>query len=388
MGIPDSLFVTPVSEFFQCGICSEIFKDCYQTPCSHRYCFECLEKICKTQKGRCAYDRKIIKLEECHPDKTTNEYISQLLVKCPKNKKHHEECDWKGQYSDLTTHLKSSFMNEEITPKFNDRYLNLLETSTKNELVLQLQKKCETQELEIQKLKNKDNSKSSILMYQNDIYKKNKKKESECSITYSWSEISQSSKYMEIVQSEFRHVGYESSRKTLMEALVKLPAPYGKDVAELILMHSNENNIIDYSKFCTEMKQILNQHFICEFEIHLKNSLDNLVSISLENEERKFEFGYIFGPLLREHVISNTFANEMIQKILVYGTFEDLNFRSEMLLDIMNSCGSLLYESQKKYFYCIVEGLSIQSTNQTKENLKEILRIIQTEKVQKRIKYE
>ena len=202
MGIQDSLFITTVPEFFQCGICSEVFEDCYMTPCSHRYCFHCLEQICNTQKGRCAYDRKFIKIEECEPDKTVNDFINQLLIKCPKVKRNHEECQWKGQYSDLKTHLKSNIKEiDSILPNFNDKYLNLLEKSTKNDLILQLQKKCEQQEIEIESLKNIKNtsSSSSILMYQNDIYKK-KKEIKKNEISYSWSEISESSKYMEIVQ--------------------------------------------------------------------------------------------------------------------------------------------------------------------------------------------
>ena len=122
-----------------------------------------------------------------------------------------------------------------------------------------------------------------------------------------------------------------------------------------------------------------------EFEIQLKNQLYNLISISIENEEKPFEYSYLLGPLLKEHIIPNSFVIGIIQKLLVHGSFEDLDFRSEMLLEIIESCGDLLYKTQKKYFYCIIEGLSIQCSSKSKENLQEVLRIIQTEKVQKRI---
>jgi hypothetical protein len=197
MGHPDSLFVSAVPEFFQCGICSETFKNCFITACNHRYCSQCLHQIIQTQNGKCAYDRKTIKIKECKEDKSVNEFISQLLVKCPNLT--HNDCEWFGQLSDLNSHLKEDEMKGEI-PKFNEKYLTLLEKTAKNDLILQLQKKCEEQHKIIEKLtKSETKPFTTMFTYQNGNYKKEKNEKIK-EVNYTWSEISESSKYMEIVQ--------------------------------------------------------------------------------------------------------------------------------------------------------------------------------------------
>jgi hypothetical protein len=181
-----------------------------------------------------------------------------------------------------------------------------------------------------------------------------------------------------------QNISLEVYRKKMIEALVKLPSPFGHDVADCVLANANLKNRFDISSFCKEIKNILGKHFIIEFQMQLIQSFQNSISKSLENEI-DFKEAFLLGPLLKDNILSNEEVNQMIQKILIDGTFDDLDFRSELLFKVFESCGEFLAIEQKKYFHVIIEGLSAQTSGETKENLQEILKIIQYEKKRKAI---
>jgi hypothetical protein len=181
-----------------------------------------------------------------------------------------------------------------------------------------------------------------------------------------------------------KYLSLDVSRKKMIEALVKLPSPFGKDVADCVLANSTPKNRFEVASFCKEIHNILGKHFIIEFRMQLIQCFQNSISKSLENE-MEFKEAFLLGPLLKENILSNEEVNRMIQIILIHGTFDDLDFRSELLFRVFESCGEFLTTQQKKYFHVIIEGLSAQTSGETKLNLQEILKIIQYEKKRKAI---
>lgn len=82
MGYDSKLFVQEPSYDLICGICLDVFENCYITKCQHRYCLYCLQLILTTNEQECSYDRiKIIK-EDCRVDKEVNEIVENLPINC------------------------------------------------------------------------------------------------------------------------------------------------------------------------------------------------------------------------------------------------------------------------------------------------------------------
>jgi hypothetical protein len=97
MGYSTELFLGNHHENHLCGICLEVFKDCWVTGCNHRYCHYCLTLLLSTEEQLCAFDRKPI--IEYKQDQETNNLIQNLKIKCSQ-----EDCNWIGPLKNEKIH--------------------------------------------------------------------------------------------------------------------------------------------------------------------------------------------------------------------------------------------------------------------------------------------
>lgn len=179
MGIDTNKFVHPPPDYFICGICCDVFDQCYKTKCNHRYCIKCLELCLCTEESLCVYDRKPITRSQCQPDNSVDQFVGTLLVYCD----FKEKCDWVGPYADLRKHLmeckykntvlqKKSSEKEEEEKYMKNIEKHLAEAQKTNVVIIAMND-------HINELKNELESYKVLIDYQNEVIAEKDKEISE-----------------------------------------------------------------------------------------------------------------------------------------------------------------------------------------------------------------
>lgn len=113
---------------YQCPICLEIVHpdDFVETNCGHIYCNEHKPKI----NEQCSLDR--IQIIYYNQSKKIQRFIKSLQICCD-----HEDCSWKGEWSDLSQHLEKC-LEAPIQCKWNS-----CKVIEKRKNILQHENTCE-----------------------------------------------------------------------------------------------------------------------------------------------------------------------------------------------------------------------------------------------------
>jgi hypothetical protein len=82
MGLDSAQFLVTPSDELLCGICLDVFQECWVTSCKHRFCHECLQLLLTLQEPSCSFCRETIRYEDCTVDVQMNRRIRSLEKMC------------------------------------------------------------------------------------------------------------------------------------------------------------------------------------------------------------------------------------------------------------------------------------------------------------------
>ena len=102
--IDEELFIDALPDYLKCPICLCCLQSPYQTPCGHRFCWNCIKPVLKTRNNVCPKDRTVIDATNTFPDNAARLQINSLRIKCPK---HTFGCGWVGELSDKAGHERA-----------------------------------------------------------------------------------------------------------------------------------------------------------------------------------------------------------------------------------------------------------------------------------------
>ncbi|KAL4219806.1 hypothetical protein ACF0H5_020218 [Mactra antiquata] len=103
----DVTFVQEVDKKYSCAVCLLVIRNAMQTPCGHRFCQNCIERVAGrlSSSCRCPVDNTTFNyLEEIFPDIATRREILSLEVYC---NQHENGCSWTGELRNYEDHGRS-----------------------------------------------------------------------------------------------------------------------------------------------------------------------------------------------------------------------------------------------------------------------------------------
>ncbi|XP_064382147.1 TNF receptor-associated factor 3-like [Halichondria panicea] len=101
-----SQFISPVSDRFNCNICTNVLREPKLTVCcGQHYCSDCLKQwFGKQRKESCPHCRAEGSKFQHVPNRSLNSEINQLKINCSNRT---QGCTWNGELGDLKTHMES-----------------------------------------------------------------------------------------------------------------------------------------------------------------------------------------------------------------------------------------------------------------------------------------
>lgn len=87
MGFDTKIFGIEPTEELICGICLDVYENCYITSCNHKYCLECLKLILKNNE--CAFCRSNITMKNCKKENHVDMKIERLPIFCKSCKSNY-----------------------------------------------------------------------------------------------------------------------------------------------------------------------------------------------------------------------------------------------------------------------------------------------------------
>ncbi|XP_032221864.2 TNF receptor-associated factor 6 [Nematostella vectensis] len=100
----DELFDPPLESKYECPICLLGLRDPVQTPCGHRFCFNCIRRSIRDAGPKCPVDNTPLSERELYRDNFAKREMMSFIVWC--RLKKERGCTWKGALKELEEHLK------------------------------------------------------------------------------------------------------------------------------------------------------------------------------------------------------------------------------------------------------------------------------------------
>ncbi|EDO48773.1 predicted protein [Nematostella vectensis] len=100
----DEFFDPPLESKYECPICLLGLRDPVQTPCGHRFCFNCIRRSIRDAGPKCPVDNTPLSERELYRDNFAKREMMSFIVWC--RLKKERGCTWKGALKELEEHLK------------------------------------------------------------------------------------------------------------------------------------------------------------------------------------------------------------------------------------------------------------------------------------------
>eukprot|EP01112_Ceratiomyxa_fruticulosa_P016359 TRINITY_DN4926_c0_g1_i1.p1 TRINITY_DN4926_c0_g1~~TRINITY_DN4926_c0_g1_i1.p1 ORF type:complete len:532 (-),score=75.25 TRINITY_DN4926_c0_g1_i1:31-1626(-) len=117
-GRDPALFVKEVDIDLCCSICMGVLVNPFDSPCSHSFCFSCINSALK-KKSECPDCRTPLTVSELKPTSFRfKSMLGKLQTYCD-NKSENEGCGWKGEWGMLDSHLQLECLYTVVDCSFN-----------------------------------------------------------------------------------------------------------------------------------------------------------------------------------------------------------------------------------------------------------------------------